>query len=100
MDKIFFSMAVNSFQGAYGSTRGKTDTASVLSARLEPTSGIFRLMWGLGNYNENVMGTVSLACCKQYEIPDTIYNIGVDTPSAFWNREHHQGDASKHMGGE
>jgi hypothetical protein len=95
MDKIFFSMAANSFQGAYGSTRGKTDTASVLSARLEPTSGIFRLMWGLGNYNENVMGTVSLACCKQYEIPDTIYNIGVDTPSAFWNREHHQGDAPK-----
>jgi hypothetical protein len=89
MDKILFSIVINSFQGAYGSTRGKTDTASVLSARLEPTSGISRLFWGLGNYNESLMGTVSLACCKQYELPDIIQKIGEDSPATFWNREHH-----------
>jgi hypothetical protein len=37
MDKLFFSLALNSFQGAFGSTRGRTDTPSLLSARLEPT---------------------------------------------------------------
>jgi hypothetical protein len=47
-------------------------------------------MWGMGNYNENVMGTVSLACCRQYEIPDILYKIGTESPAAFWNREHHE----------
>lgn len=89
MDKMFYSMAINSFQGSYGSTRGVTDTASVLSARLEPTSGIFRLLWGMGNFNESLMGSVSLACCKQYELPEILQKIGVESPATFWNREHH-----------
>lgn len=89
MDKLLFSMAINSFYGAFGSTRGVTDTASVLSSRLEPTSGIYRLMLGMGNFNENIMGTVSLACCKQYELPEIIQKIGAESPATFWNREHH-----------
>jgi hypothetical protein len=89
MDKILFSMSVNSYQGAYGSSRGSTDMASVLSPRLEATSGISRLMWGLGNFNEAVMGTVSLACCDQYELPELIQKIANEKPAAFWNREQH-----------
>jgi hypothetical protein len=87
MDKIMFSMAVNSYQGAYGSTRGSCDTASVISSRLEATSGISRLMWGMGNFNEAVMGTVSLACCRKYNLPELIQKIANDQPAALWNRE-------------
>jgi hypothetical protein len=89
MDKILFSLAINSFRGAYGSSRGDTDTASVLSARLEPTSGICRLMWGLGNFNENLAGTVSLACSRSYELPGVIAQIAHDVPAAFWSEERH-----------
>ncbi len=89
MDKIFFDLAVNSFQGAYGASKGRTDTASVLSARLEPTSGIARLMWGLGNLNENLMGTVSLASCRKYELPEVIRQIATSPAEAFWSRERH-----------
>ena len=89
MDKVFFSLAVNSFKGAYGSSRGRGDTASVLSARLEPTSGISRLMWGMGNFNENVIGTVSLACCRKYKLPDVIRKIAKDPAVAFWSQERH-----------
>lgn len=89
MDKVFFDLAVNSFQGAYGASKGLADTASVLSARLEPTSGIARLMWGLGNLNENLMGTVSLACCRKYELPEVIRQIATNPVDAFWSRERH-----------
>ncbi len=89
MDKLFFTLGVNSFLGAFGSTRGQSDTISALSARLEPTSGISRLMWGLGNFNESVVGTVSLACCQKYELPEIVHQIAADTPDAFWNKEHH-----------
>ena len=89
MDKVFFDLAVNSFQGAYGASKGLADTASLLSARLEPTSGIARLMWGLGNLNENLMGTVSLACCRKYELPEVIRQIATSPVEAFWSRERH-----------
>jgi len=87
MDKVFFDLAVNSFQGAYGASKGRADTASVLSARLEPTSGIARLMWGQGNLNENLVGTVSLACCRKYELPEVIRQIALTPVDAFWSRQ-------------
>jgi hypothetical protein len=89
MDKVFFDLAVNSFQGAHGASKGRADMASVLSARLEPTSGIARLMWGLGNLNENLIGTVSLACCRKYELPEVIRQIATNPVDAFWSRERH-----------
>ena len=87
MDKIFFSLAINSYKGMLGSSQGQSDIGSVLSHRLEATSGISRLMWGLGNFNESVMGTVSLACCRKYELPETIQQIALDVPTALWGRE-------------
>ncbi|MGE5221905.1 MAG: hypothetical protein ACM3PY_05685 [Omnitrophica WOR_2 bacterium] len=90
MDKVFFTLATHSFKGAYGSSRGRSDTAGVLSARLEATSGISRLMWGMGNFNENVTGVVSLACCREYKLPDSIRKIAADQASAFWSRERSQ----------
>jgi hypothetical protein len=87
MDKIFFLLAVNSWKGMYGSSRGSSDVASALSHRLGATSGISRLMWGLGNYTESVMGSVSLAACRKYELPGVIGEIAVDMPAAFWSRE-------------
>ncbi len=87
LDKIFFSLAVNTWKGMLGSSQGRSDTASVLSHRLEATSGITRLMWGLGNFNENVMGVVSLACSRKYQLPETIYNIALDAPAALWSKE-------------
>jgi hypothetical protein len=87
MDKILFSLAINSWKGMLGSSQGTNETAGVLSHRLEATSGICRLMWGTGNFNENVMGTVSLACCRKYALPGPILQIASDQPAAFWSRE-------------
>jgi hypothetical protein len=86
MDKMFFSLATDSFRGAYGSTSGAIDTASVISPRLQPTSGINRLLWGTGNFNEHLLGTVSLATCKQYELPTVIYRIAADPQKAVWSK--------------
>lgn len=89
LDKIFFSLAVNSFNGAYTSSRGSSDTASLFSARLAATSGITRLLWGLGNFNDAVSGTVSLACCSGYRLPGLIARIAKNPPPVMWSREQH-----------
>ncbi|MEP7357979.1 MAG: hypothetical protein ABI847_12105, partial [Anaerolineales bacterium] len=87
LDKLFFSLAANSFRGAYGSTSGDSDTGSVISPRLQPTAGINRLLWGTGNFNEHLLGSVSLATCKLYELPSVIYRIAANPDSAVWSQE-------------
>jgi len=92
MDKMFFAMALNSYKGVFGSTHGRSYASMIKGAHLEPTSGISRLMWGVGMLNQRVMGTVSLACVAQYELPSVIRDIALDAPQALWSRERHAGD--------
>lgn len=90
MDKMFFSMAVNSFQGAFGSTHGRTYAPMIKGSQMEPTSGITRLMWGMGVWNEHIRGIVGLAG-SSYELPSLIESIACDTTREVWNKEHSAG---------
>jgi hypothetical protein len=90
MDKVLLTIALNSFKGAFGSTHGRTYASMVKGAHLEPTSGITRLLWGMGVWNEHIRGPVSLAC-SGYEMPSFIAAIATDLSQEFWGREQHQG---------
>jgi hypothetical protein len=92
MDKMFFTMALNSFKGVFGSTHGRTYAPHIKGGRLEATAGIGRLMWGMGAFNPRLMGTVSLAYQEQYLLPPLIEAIATDLPEEMWNRERHAGE--------
>lgn len=92
MDKMLFTMALNSYQGVFGSTHGRTYAPLVKSGRLEATAGFSRLMWGLGVFNNHIMGTVSLACARRYGLPAVIERIAPHLPEEMWNRERHAGE--------
>ncbi|MBI5302679.1 MAG: hypothetical protein HY868_11120 [Chloroflexi bacterium] len=93
MDKLFLTMALNSFKGAFGSTHGRTYTQHIKGARGESTSGVSRLMWGMGAFNDKILATVSLACMSNYGFPLIIGDIAADLPPSgeMWNRERHAG---------
>ena len=91
LDKIFLSLALNSFKGVFGSTHGRTYTPYIKSGYLEPTSGISRFLWGMGIFNSRILGTVSLACCDNYMFPLIIEQIANDMPDELWSRERHAG---------
>ncbi|MBN1580304.1 MAG: hypothetical protein JXA89_06350, partial [Anaerolineae bacterium] len=91
MDKMFLTIALNSYKGVFGSTHGRTYTRHIKGAYLEAASGITRLMWGMGIFNDCLMGMVSMACNEQYELPIPIAAIALDTPEELWNREQHPG---------
>lgn len=86
MDKTFFSMAVNSYKGSFGSSHGRTSASMLKSAQLEATSGISRMMWGTGVYNSHILGTVSLAA-SNYEFPLLLAEIANDTANKVWTKE-------------
>ena len=86
LDKLFLTMAVNSYKGAFGATHGQAGAAMLKSAQLEATSGVSRLLWGLGVFNSNLLGTVSLAT-SDYEFPVMIGEIAADLPKQMLSKE-------------
>ena len=86
LDKLFFTMAVNSYKGVFGSTHGRSYTPYLKTGYREGTSGISRLLWGMGVFNERVLGSVSLAC-SSYELSPVIAAIAIEQPEALWSRE-------------
>jgi hypothetical protein len=93
VDKLFLTMALNSYKGTFGSTHGRTYTPHIKGGRLEATAGVSRLMWGMGVFNSHILATVSLACMENYGFPLIIGDIAADLPPSgeMWNRERHAG---------
>ena len=87
LDKLLFAMALNSFQGAFASSRGFTHTSELKSSLLEPTSGISRVLWGLGIFNQHLAGAVSAALLRKYELPENIAQIASYWPEELWSLE-------------
>ena len=91
LDKLGFTMALNSFNGVFGSTHGRSYTSLILGGRAERTSGISHLMWGQGTLNNGITGMVGLACAPSYEFPPLLAAIATDQSAPLWNRERHAG---------
>ena len=90
LDKMYFTVAVNSFKGVFGSTHGRTYTPYIKTGFREGTVGIARLLWGMGIFNDRILGTVALAC-SNYELPPVIEAIAADLPEEMWSHEQHTG---------
>jgi hypothetical protein len=86
LDKMFFSMAVNSFKGVFGSTHGRAYTQHLLGGQREATAGMARILFGMGVFNNSVRGSVALAC-SNYALPPVIANIAAHQPEALCSRE-------------
>lgn len=89
LDKLLFGVALNSFQGTFGSTHGATSAASITDGRMEPMSPISRLLWGIGCWNQHTAGCFALATSQAYGCPPLHAAIALDQPSALLARERH-----------
>ncbi len=98
LDKMLFSLAVNSYKGVFGVSHGRTDSTMIKSAQLEATSGLSRLLWGMGVFNHHILGTVGLAC-SNYEFPTFLTDIAVNLPEELLSKEHHAAGADPEADG-
>ncbi len=89
LDKMFYTMALNSYKGVFGSTHGRTYSRFLKGGRRDATSGVQRIAWGMGTFNEHTRATVALACAKNYDIHDLLYAVAVDQADEVWDRERH-----------
>ncbi len=86
LDKIFFLLACHSFRGAHGATHGRCYASGLKTARVENTSALQRLGWGMGLWNGETRATGLLALARRYRVPDVIQRIGADLQDVLVTR--------------
>ncbi len=89
MDKLLFTVALNTYQGVFGAAQGAADVTNIQGGLLSPLAGITRLLWGQGIFNHHLGGIVSLACMEDYAVPPLIPEIAITRHEDFWGRECH-----------
>ncbi len=88
LDKMLFLLAVNSYKGSFSASHGRTSAKMLKSSQLEATSGVTRMLWGVGVFNHHILGTVGLAL-SDYEYPSFYYELATNIPDAGLQLEHH-----------
>ncbi len=86
LDKLFFLLACQSFRGAHASTHGRCYVTALKSARVENTSSLQRIAWGMGIFNGETRATGLLALAQRYRVPDVIQQIGADVDKVVITR--------------
>ncbi len=87
LDKLFFQLAVNAFQGVFGGSSSDLHFYPAINGWVRETAGITRLLWGMGGYNQYSPVTVSLACVQNYEAPELLGEIARSTLEEVWSQQ-------------
>ncbi len=76
---ILLDLALNSFQGVFGSTHGRSYAISKMDAGQEATSAAAKLLFGLGSFSSaDSMSAACLALSPRFELPQPIFEIAND----------------------
>jgi hypothetical protein len=86
LDKLAYQLALQSFVGVWGGSQDRAHSDWALSGRLNPLSGLLRLWWGQGAFNNECAAVVAMACCESYTLPDIIAAVGLDRQQEAWQR--------------
>jgi hypothetical protein len=80
IDLSLFDMAVNSFQGVFGSTHGRSYEQNKKWAALEGTTDTAKLLFGTGAFSAyDNMSVALFALSENYRMPQVLYEIAHDT---------------------
>lgn len=86
LDLLLYDMALNNYKSVFGSTHGRVYAPSLIDGK-ENTSGIFKLIFGIGIFSkEDYIGASCLAS-STYRTPQLIQEIATDQSSIIRNKQ-------------
>jgi len=98
IDLLLLDMALNSFQGVFGCTHGRSYEQNKKWAALEGTTDTSKLLFGTGAFSAyDNMSAIPFALSKKYRMPQVLFEIANDT-KPMQNRQrmgHRAEDAEK-----
>jgi hypothetical protein len=87
LDLMVFEMAVNSFQGSYCASQGRTYAEAVLNHELSVTSPVRYLLWGTGAMDQRLSMSAICLATSDYEAPALLEAIAFDGRPEMSNRQ-------------
>lgn len=78
LDLILADMALNHFEGTFGSTHGRT-YKSKMSGIGESTAAVYKLLFNLNDFSVGNMSASSLTLSENYQLPRVLYDMAVDS---------------------
>lgn len=88
LDKLLFLLAAGSQRGMQVMPTAQATFSELKSGQLQPTSGIQRLLWGMGVFHRSIQGVVSLACAE-FEFPSFFADVANADGGETLSRESH-----------
>jgi hypothetical protein len=85
-DLILFDIAVNSFEGDFACTHGRSYDKMIIDPARTNTTTITALLWGVGNRKRMNMAAVMMAA-SGYQVSEVLAGIAHDTPERMENRQ-------------
>lgn len=89
LDKLFFTLALNSFQGLYGGTSTYIRALSLKGGVASAFTAIAYLMWGQGILTPHLLSLVPLACSQNYRLPELFEQVAAGPQEEIWSKERH-----------
>ncbi|MCP4131510.1 MAG: hypothetical protein GY754_11075 [bacterium] len=87
LDCTLADMALNHFQGTFGSTHGRTYYKDKTRGVDEDTKAVYKLVYGMNTFSVGSMGAVSLATSEKYQIPAVLYEMAADSNTILENKQ-------------
>jgi hypothetical protein len=84
---IALDMALNSFQGVFGSTHGRSYGPMKQHARQEDTTDTMRLLFGMGAFALDGNMSAAALTLSRYQLPSPILAIAQDQDRVYENRQ-------------
>ncbi len=90
LDQIFTLLAGQTYRGTLGSSHGRCYVSALKSGRVENTSPLCRIAFGMGQFNGETRATGLLALSRKYRVPEPIQRRGaaVNTHQPARERAH------------
>jgi hypothetical protein len=87
IDLVLLDMALNQYQGVFGSTHGRSYESQKKWAECEDTIDTMKLLFGKGIYK--IPGNMTATCftLSNYEVPPVLHTIFQDEDVTFINRQ-------------
>lgn len=81
-DLILADIALNHFQGTFGSTHGRSYERHKKNGADDSTRGVMKLAYGMNRLSFGSMAAVSLALSPRYRVPGVLFEMAADQERA------------------
>lgn len=91
LDKLFFTLAANSWKGIHGAAHGRSYAQTLRSSRFEETAPIMWALWGTGALNSAVLPVTCIARSRRYRLPPLVRSVATAAELPWWGRQVYRG---------